>query len=73
MNYIKDGKQVRKASLELPEKLRNVLRCRNPRCITSTEQELPHIFRLADRERRQYRCIYCDTIAKKDEIRSMLP
>lgn len=73
VNYIKDGKQVRKASLELPEKLRNVLRCRNPRCITSTEQELPHIFRLADRERRRYRCIYCDTIAKKDEIRSMLP
>ena len=73
VNYIRDGKQVRKASLELPEKLRNVLRCRNPRCITSTEQELPHIFRLADRERRQYRCIYCYTLAKKDEIRSMLP
>lgn len=67
VNYIKDGRRIEKASLELPEKLRDVLHCKNPRCITSVEQELPHIFRLADREKRQYRCIYCDTIVKSEE------
>lgn len=68
VNYIKDGKRIRKASLELPERLTNVLRCKNPRCISSTEQELPQVFKIADRERRQYRCIYCDTIVKNEEL-----
>lgn len=65
INYIKEGKRVEKKNLKLPKVLRNVLHCRNPRCITSTEQELIQEFHLAEGEKRQYRCIYCDTIAKE--------
>ncbi len=61
VNIIRDGVLAEKKSIDAPEKLVNVLRCRNPRCITSTEQELPHIFRLTDRENKIYRCIYCET------------
>lgn len=64
VNIIKDGKIAEKRTLELPTELTNVLKCKNPRCITSTEQELPHIFRLTDREHRVYRCIYCETKGK---------
>lgn len=64
VNIIKDGVVVEKKRLELPERLVNVIRCKNPRCITSTEQELPHIFKLTDRENRVYRCIYCESRAK---------
>ena len=49
--------------MDLPEKLIGVVRCKNPRCITSTEQELQHEFRLTDRENRVYRCVYCETKA----------
>ena len=62
VNYVKDGKLIGKKHLALPETLTNVIRCKNPRCITSTEQELPHIFRLVDREKRVYRCEYCDAV-----------
>ena len=62
---IRDGKVAEKRSLALPKKLTNVLKCKNPRCITTTEQELPHIFRLADRHDGIYRCIYCDTKASR--------
>lgn len=64
VNIIKDGKIAEKRTLELPTELTDVLKCKNPRCITSTEQELPHIFRLTDREHRVYRCIYCETKGK---------
>ena len=64
VNIIKDGKTVEKKTIELPEKLTNVLTCKNPRCISATEQELPHIFTLADKEKRIYRCLYCETKAK---------
>ncbi len=64
VNIIKDGKLVKKCHLELPEKLTNVIKCKNPRCITSVEQEINHIFKLTDRERRIYRCIYCESKAK---------
>ncbi|MBP5166122.1 MAG: aspartate carbamoyltransferase regulatory subunit, partial [Oscillospiraceae bacterium] len=47
-----------------PERVYGVIKCKNPRCITSTEQELPHVFRLTDREKRIYRCIYCEAKAK---------
>ncbi len=53
------------APLKLPERIRGVLRCKNPRCITSVEQELPQEFVLTDREKRVYRCIYCETQAEK--------
>jgi aspartate carbamoyltransferase regulatory subunit len=64
VNVIKDGKNVEKKSIALPEQLTNVLTCKNPRCISTTEQELPQIFKLADRENRIYRCLYCEAKAK---------
>jgi len=64
VNIIKDGANVEKRSLTLPTQLKNVLKCKNPRCITTTEQELPHIFKLADAENRVYRCLYCESRAK---------
>ena len=64
VSIVRDGKLDRKFSVELPERVVNVIRCKNPRCITSTEQELPHIFKLTDRENRVYRCIYCESRAK---------
>ena len=63
VNIIKDGKIVEKKAIELPLELTNVLKCKNPRCISSTEQELPQIFRLTDREHRVYRCLYCEAKA----------
>ncbi len=60
VNIIKDGKLLAKKHLELPIRIRNVARCKNPRCITSTEQDITHIFKLTDRENRVYRCIYCE-------------
>lgn len=60
VNIIKDGKLLAKKHLELPVRIRNVARCKNPRCITSTEQDITHIFKLTDRENRVYRCIYCE-------------
>ena len=64
VNRIRDGELIEKVDLELPEKLVGVIECRNPRCITSVEQGIEHQFRLADRERRRYRCIYCDVLYK---------
>ena len=60
VNIIKDQVIVEKRALKLPAEIRNVLRCRNPRCITSIEQELPHIFYRADEKKEIYRCRYCD-------------
>lgn len=67
INIIKDGKRREKKHLELPETVKNVIKCRNPRCITSTEQEIGQIFKLADRENRIYRCIYCESRAKEHD------
>lgn len=63
VNIIRNGEIIEKRSIELPDKLVNVIKCKNPRCITSVEQELPHEFKLTDKERRVYRCIYCETQA----------
>ena len=60
VDIIKDSVLVEKKSIGLPEKLTGVIKCKNPRCITTTEQELPHIFKLTDRAKRVYRCIYCE-------------
>lgn len=65
VNIIRDGNIVEKKQIALPERLTNVIYCKNPRCITSTEQELPHVFRLTDAENRVYRCLYCEVRAKK--------
>ena len=64
LNIIRDGQLVSKQAVEMPDRLVDVIRCYNPRCITSTEQELKQIFKLTDREKRVYRCIYCETAAK---------
>ncbi|MBQ2603847.1 MAG: aspartate carbamoyltransferase regulatory subunit [Acutalibacteraceae bacterium] len=60
VNIIKDGVIVNKFQPELPERLIGVIKCKNPRCISQEEQELTHIFKLTDREKRIYRCIYCE-------------
>ncbi|MGI5983933.1 MAG: aspartate carbamoyltransferase regulatory subunit [Sakamotonia sp.] len=60
VNIIRDERIVEKRRLSLPDRLVNVIHCKNPRCITSVEQELPHIFYLADKEKEVYRCQYCD-------------
>ena len=66
INIIENDSNVAKRELCLPERLTNVIRCRNPRCITTTEQELDHVFKLTDRENRVYRCMYCEAKAKKE-------
>ena len=63
--YIKDSKIVEKKHLALPEKIVNIVRCKNPRCITSVEDSLDHIFKLTDRENRIYRCAYCESRKSK--------
>lgn len=60
VNVIKDGVIVDKKELILPKQIKNVIHCHNPRCITSIEQELPHIFFLADEASKVYRCKYCE-------------
>ena len=64
VNIIRDGKLVEKRSIDMPLLLTNVIRCRNPRCISTVEQELKQVFKLTDRENKVYRCIYCETKAK---------
>ena len=64
VNVIKNGEIAEKKHVELPQELVNVISCKNPRCISSCEQELAQIFKLTDRENRVYRCLYCETKAK---------
>lgn len=61
VDIIRNGVLVEKKSIALPEKLTNVIFCKNPRCITSVEQEIEHIFKLSDPDKKEYRCIYCET------------
>ena len=69
INVIKNGEIIEKRSLKLPKEVKNVIKCRNPRCITSIEQELPHIFFLADEEKEIYRCKYCEEkFSQKDKF-----
>lgn len=65
VNIIKDGEIIKKAHMELPEKLINIAKCQNPRCITTVEQEIDQVFELTDRENKIYRCKYCEAQAKK--------
>ncbi len=64
VNIIKDGKLFKRTHLDVPQQVTNVIKCQNPRCITTTEQELPHIFKLTNREKKVYRCIYCESRGK---------
>ena len=68
VNIIRDGQIAEKLHLTLPIELKDVLVCKNPRCITSTEQGLHHIFRLRDAEHGIYRCLYCETKAERKNI-----
>ena len=65
VNIIHDGEVVDRRHLELPERVVGVIKCKNPRCITSVEQEIVHEFKLTDRNKKIYRCIYCEHEAKK--------
>lgn len=65
VNVIQNGVRVDKKKLILPKQVTNVIHCKNPRCITSIEQELPHIFILTDEEKEIYRCKYCEEKAEK--------
>ena len=60
INIIENEKIVEKKQLKLPKEIRNVIRCKNPRCITSIEQGLDHVFVLTDEENQIYRCKYCE-------------
>ena len=64
VNIIKNGELVEKKRIEMPETLKNVIRCKNPRCITTTERSIEHIFKLTDRKNKVYRCLYCETQAQ---------
>ena len=63
VNVIRGGELVEKKRIDMPETLVNVIFCKNPRCICSTEQELKHVFKLTDRKNKVYRCLYCETKA----------
>ena len=62
VNIIEDEKITEKIKLKLPKKVENVILCKNPRCITSTEKYIPHIFHLVNPEQKTYCCEYCDDI-----------
>ena len=64
VNVIQDGEVVERKHLALPERVVGVIKCKNPRCITSVEQEIVHEFKLTDRKKGVYRCIYCEQAAK---------
>ena len=61
-----DGQRHKQERLQLPQRIRNIITCKNPRCITSCEQELEQEFRLSDEKNRSYRCIYCDSEISRD-------
>ena len=65
VNVIRDHKVAERRKLALPERVVGVIKCKNPRCITSVEQEIVHEFKLTDRNKKTYRCIYCEHEAKK--------
>ncbi|HIU25278.1 MAG TPA: aspartate carbamoyltransferase regulatory subunit [Candidatus Copromorpha excrementigallinarum] len=64
VNIIKEGRLAKRTHIEPPDEITDIIKCKNPRCITTTEQEIPHVFRLTDRENRVYRCVYCESRAE---------
>lgn len=66
VNIIREGERVEKKHLALPERIVNVIRCKNPRCITQIEQEIDHVFFLADPENEVYRCLYCESASREN-------
>jgi aspartate carbamoyltransferase regulatory subunit len=66
VNFIKNDTIVEKRHPNLPERVTNIIQCKNPRCITSEEKKIPHIFKLTNREKNLYRCIYCEQKFKRN-------
>ncbi len=66
ISVIRNGKIFEKKHIALPDRLVQIIHCKNPRCITTTEQDIEHIFVLSDRSKTEYRCIYCDTKAESN-------
>lgn len=64
VNVIRNGELTEKKRIGMPETLTNVIRCKNPRCISTCEQELPQVFRLTERARKEYRCAWCEAKAE---------
>ncbi|MGN0495946.1 MAG: aspartate carbamoyltransferase regulatory subunit [Lachnospiraceae bacterium] len=69
INIIKDGERVEKKKIGLPERIVNIVKCKNPRCITTTEQGIKQIFKLTDEKRRIYRCAYCEAENQGERIK----
>ena len=67
VNIIQDSKIVEKKKITLPKEIRNVIKCKNPRCITSVEPGLEHVFRLTDPDKEIYRCVYCEEMYHRDD------
>ncbi len=65
VNIIKDDVRVEKYHVELPKEIRNIIKCKNPRCITSSEQELEQVFVLANKDKKKYRCKYCEALSER--------
>ena len=63
VNIIRNGQLVEKRRIDMPERLTNVIKCKNPRCITSVERSIDHVFKLTDPKNKVYRCVYCETKA----------
>jgi aspartate carbamoyltransferase regulatory subunit len=68
INIVKNDKIIEKKKIEIPEKLINVCYCNNPRCITSTERNLNQIFNLTNKDKKIYRCNYCEALLEKDKF-----
>ncbi|MBQ8086836.1 MAG: aspartate carbamoyltransferase regulatory subunit [Clostridia bacterium] len=64
VNIIRNGELVEKRRIDMPQRLTNVIRCKNPRCITSVERSIEHVFKLTDPQNKVYRCLYCETRAQ---------
>ncbi len=65
INIIQENERVEKYHVELPKEIVNIVKCKNPRCITSVENELPQVFVLTDKEKKAYRCKYCETLKEE--------
>lgn len=62
VNYIEEGALAKRTHIEMPEEIQGFVKCKNPRCITTVEQEIPHRFKLTDKEKGTYRCVYCESL-----------
>ena len=64
VSIIENGKTTEKKKMELPQRIVNIVKCKNPRCITREEPSIDHMFELTDKENKVYRCVYCETVSE---------